>query len=294
MSESGPLINLGDISKPATVLIERISDAMGAVFQPYQIKRIAKAEAEAAKIRALARIKVSKIQRRALVRMIQEEGKKQENIEKIASLAIPDLRPDAKPENLQNDWLAHFFDKCRLVSDAEMQTLWGKLLAGETNQPGTFSRRTVELVSALDKGDAQLFTNLCRFAWHIRGVAPLVYDVEYELYNRERINFGSLTHLDDIGLITFDNLNSFAKKGFPKRAIVSYYDRPASIEFQGESNNDLNIGRVLLTKVGHELAPICGSTEAEGFYSYVFSEWRKHGYIVSESPPDKPGEGGVS
>jgi hypothetical protein len=41
------LINLSELSKPATVLIEKISDALGGVFKPFQIVRVAKAEAEA-------------------------------------------------------------------------------------------------------------------------------------------------------------------------------------------------------------------------------------------------------
>jgi hypothetical protein len=41
MSNGGSLINLGEISKPATVLIEKIADAIGGVFKPYQIRRVA-------------------------------------------------------------------------------------------------------------------------------------------------------------------------------------------------------------------------------------------------------------
>ena len=46
------VINLGELSKPATVLIEKIADAVGGIFKPYQIKRLAKAEAEAELIHA--------------------------------------------------------------------------------------------------------------------------------------------------------------------------------------------------------------------------------------------------
>jgi hypothetical protein len=46
MGEGSSLINLGDLSKPATVLIEKISDAVGALYKPRQIKRLAQAEAE--------------------------------------------------------------------------------------------------------------------------------------------------------------------------------------------------------------------------------------------------------
>jgi hypothetical protein len=45
-----PLAKLGDLTKPATVLIEKISDAVGGIFKPYQVVRLAKAEAEANRI----------------------------------------------------------------------------------------------------------------------------------------------------------------------------------------------------------------------------------------------------
>src|SRR5437667_5580904 len=108
MSDPTALISLGDLTKPATVLIEKIAEAVGGGFRPYQIKRVAKAEAEADKIRALAGVEISEIEQRALVRMIGEEGKKQKNIEDIAAEALPKLNETAKPEEIENDWLANF------------------------------------------------------------------------------------------------------------------------------------------------------------------------------------------
>jgi len=167
MAEGGGnnLINLGDLSKPATELINRVSDAVGGIAKPWQMKRVARAEVEAEKIRAEGSVEISEIERRGLERLVREEGQKQENIENITAKAIPNLGSEAKPENIEKDWLTHFFDRSRLVSDEEMQTLWANLLAGEANAPGQFSRRTVELVGTFDKKDAQLFTDLCKFVW---------------------------------------------------------------------------------------------------------------------------------
>ena len=52
------LINLGDISRPATTLIEKVSDAIGGYCKPYPIKRVAKAEAEADLIKAEGQIEI--------------------------------------------------------------------------------------------------------------------------------------------------------------------------------------------------------------------------------------------
>jgi hypothetical protein len=53
------LFNLGDLTKPATVLIEKISDAVGGIFKPHQIVRVAKDEAAADQIRAESQIQIS-------------------------------------------------------------------------------------------------------------------------------------------------------------------------------------------------------------------------------------------
>ncbi len=105
------LINMGDFSKPATVLIEKISDAVGGIFLPQQIERVAKAEAKAKKIFAISNIEITKLQNRALNRLLQEESDKQKNIEDITQKALPQLIQASNPKDIERDWLVNFFDK---------------------------------------------------------------------------------------------------------------------------------------------------------------------------------------
>jgi hypothetical protein len=139
-SDGSSLINLGDLSKPATVLIEKVCNAVGILYEPTRARRMARAEADSEQMRALARIELSQLEERALERLVHQEARKQENIESITEQAARALPPEAKPEQLDEDWIAHFFKQCDTVSDREMQGLWSKLLAGEAATPGTFSR----------------------------------------------------------------------------------------------------------------------------------------------------------
>ncbi|SRR5260370_28050179 len=163
---------LGELSKPATVLIEKVSDAIGGIARAWQIVRVARAEGVAKRIEAQAQIEVSELQQRAWRRFLLEEEHRQKNIENITRKALPDLSEESDPSKMDDDWIANFFDRCRLISDDEMQSLWSRVLAGEANVPGTYSKRTVNLLSTLDKKDAELFTRLCGFAWF---VGSLVY-----------------------------------------------------------------------------------------------------------------------
>ena len=279
MRNETSIINLGELSKPAEVLIEKISEAVGGVFKPYQIVRVAKAEAEAERIRAESQIQISDLHRRALHRFLEEEAKKQQNIEEITREALPQLNDKSQPEKIENDWIANFFDKCRLISDAEMQTLWSRVLAGEANTPGSYSKRTVNFLSSLDKTDAELFTQLCTFGWFFGNVVPLIYDLDHEIYKKHGITFTSLLHLEAIGLIRIENLTGYIRTHLPKIFTVFYYGKPVKLEFKNESNNEMETGKVILTQTAQQLAPICRSQPDPDFYEYTLTNWKAQGYI---------------
>ena len=172
-----------------TRLIEKVSSALGGVFEPWQIKRVAKAEAEASLIKVESEIEITDLHRRAMHRFVEEEANRQENMEEITEKSIPHLDEQSDPSNMEDDWVTNFFDKSRIVSDDEMQTIWANVLAGEANTPGSFSRRTVNLLADLDKRDAELFQTLCRFGWAVGSFTPLVFDSQADIYNDLGINF---------------------------------------------------------------------------------------------------------
>jgi Protein of unknown function (DUF2806) len=280
MAEGNSLINLGDLSKPATVLIEKVSNAVGLIYEPTHIKRKARAESEAEKIKAVAKIEITELERRALERFVHQESRKQENIESITAKAAEALPHDAKVENLDEDWVAHFFKQCDTVSDKEMQSLWSRLLSGEATNPGTFSKRTVDFISSIDKKDAALFTAFCQFVWDFDEPTPIVYDFGNEIYKKQGITFSSLMHLDSIGLISFESVG-YMNTGMDKSSQVSYYESAISIEFSNDENNQMAVGDVIFTNTGKELVAICGSAKNQEFYEYVIKTWFDKGLILS-------------
>lgn len=270
------LVDVTGLSKPADTLIKKVSGAVGGIFEPWQIKRVAKAEAEAKMIAAKADIEVTDLHRRATHRWFEEEARRQQNMEAITMKAASQLEPGADAANMEDDWITNFFDKSRIVSDEEMQTLWASVLAGEANQPGSFSKRTVNYLGDLDKRDAEAFVALCRFGWVIGEFTPLIFDVQKPIYKDHGINFVTLTHLESIGLAKFNNLAGFQRLGLPKTFTVAYGDSPLVLEFAKEQDNELEIGHVLLTQAGKELARVCTATKVPGFDAYVREQWKKY------------------
>lgn len=274
-----PLVSFGDLGKPIDTLIERSSDAVGGLFRPWQIRRVARAEADAKVIHAEGEIRVTELHRDAFLRFLEEEAVKQAIMENILRKAIPHVDSDgAKPEDVSKDWFANFFDKCRIVSDEDMQHLWARVLAGEANNPGSFSRRTVNLVADLEKRDAELFGNLCRFVWGQEG-HPLVFDAQHEVYNKQGIDFDAVSQLESLGLIHVNLLTSFIIEYHSKEVIVSYRGKPVTLTFPDGRENRLDVGKVMFTRSGQELARICEVEPVEGFFEYVYDRWANQSFV---------------
>jgi hypothetical protein len=257
--------------------INKISKALGAVYEPTRPNRI---EADAAaRIIAKADIELTDLQRRTVARWLHLEEHYQENLETIAAAAIPHLNVDSKPDKIDDDWLAHFFDHAKKVSDKDMQTLWAKLLAGQINAPGTFRKSVLQTVSFLEKEDANLFVKLCQFEFDIGGFTPVIFDVQGEIYNKHGITFDTISHLDDIGLITFNSIAAFSRIGMPEKFQIGYGSEKYSVVMP-EGVKDFEFGHVMLTTAGRQLAPLSNTPAIPEFPDYAIACWKARGITV--------------
>lgn len=281
------VINIGELSKPAAILIEKISNAVGGIFQPYQIRRVARAEADAAIIKAEAEIQMTELQRKAVFRFLEEEARKQQNIENITRRAIPCLEDSANPGAVEDDWISNFFDKCRIVSGEEMQELWSKILVSESNRPGSVARKTVNLLADIDKNDAEIFSLLCGYCWTIGERIPVVYDPDDDIYKSNGLSFSRLKHLESLGLIHFDSFSGFGRVNIPELYQVSYGQDQVTICNRNGVDYKLDIGKVIFTRAGHDIVKVCNAPIVPGFAGYVKEKWRKAGLLHEHHEADK-------
>jgi hypothetical protein len=295
------IVSAGIAGGVAAKLIDKIADATGVLYEPRKIKKLAKAEADAAIDRAKAEthltverakaaaigetIKIEnqienfELQRRASQRLLQEEVKKQENLEDIMEKTIPLLKEGSKPDEMNDDWLMNYVDKAKLVCDEEMKTLWAKILSGEANKTNSFSKRTVNALFSLDKWDAELFANLCSFIVKLTKVSqPLIFDFKNNIYNNAGIDFSSLSHLESIGLINFQTIGGVAQAFDLENDTefkILYFDEHFHIKFK-KGKNQIEAGHVLFTQIGQELSKLCESEKTNGFFEYIFEKFSEN------------------
>lgn len=199
----GPLINLEKLSEPLTKLVEVVSAGVGALYEPVGVVRRAKAEAKAAIIRAESAGQVASIEQRIAMRVQHREALRQENLEKVTTIAAGELPPEVSTEPVDLDWTTQFMDHAQDVNDAEMQVLWGRILAGEVANPGSYSKRTIGFLRTLDKWEAQAFTAFCSCALKDENGWRFIFHGEpyFDFLRSEFKERGMESHFVAIGLL---------------------------------------------------------------------------------------------
>ncbi len=75
--------------------------------------------------------------------------RKEINVAKAIAHATEELKNDTSSvseKNMDTDWLHRWRENAGTVSAEELQSLWGKILAGEVKAPGTYSLRVLDFV----------------------------------------------------------------------------------------------------------------------------------------------------
>jgi hypothetical protein len=98
----------------------------------------------------------------------EEEKRKLENRAAATKAALEDM--DANPTTvdasaeIDDDWLNLFVRLSEDKSSQELRQLFGRILSGEIHRPGSFSLRTMQLMSTISKQDAAALSTLLSYA----------------------------------------------------------------------------------------------------------------------------------
>lgn len=216
-------------------------------------------------------------EQRVLKRFISEESVKQSNIESIANITSKSLSATADMNSLSKDWLINYLDKAKLISEAEMQALWAKVLSSEAEAPGSFSKRTINALALMSSDDAESFELICRFKL-MGDDGPLLFISSHreEIYKNNGLNYGTLLHMASIGLVQFQPTTAFSI-AFDKYPVVLTYGKDSLKIFSNDNEARTSVGTVIFSEVGFDLASICNSEYVEGFVEHTVDVLKRKG-----------------
>lgn len=194
---------------------------------------------------------------RAGQREIADSIRQEKNLENVIDIAASEVQDaeEISDAPVDEDWIARLFSIVKDMNSEEMQQVWGKILAGEIKQPGSFSMRTLDTIRNLSKRDAEDFQKILPFVLS-RGQDSFVTSKQ-KVLDKFDINYSTIMRLSESGLLKPQSLVQYnfsisAAKG------GTVYSKNRMIYFCGKDENEteISIGVYELTKAACELMEI--------------------------------------
>lgn len=182
-------------------------------------------------------------------------------------------------KSIDDDWLYSWRDYAGRVSASELQDLWGRILAGEVKQPGTYSMRTLEFLKGLSKSEAELISKAAKFV-----IGGRIYRKKDELLNKDGVLFSHLLFLQDIGVLSgveAISLNTTYKSQAVDKFFLPLIASNKILLLEHEDRNKTIKAEVyLLTQVGIEVLKLASFQVDEGYLESVAKDYIRQGYTV--------------
>lgn len=207
-----------------------------------------------------------------------------QKLERVFSFAKDDLdSKNIQQERLKRpseDWCYLF---CNSIAESEvgMEQYWGRVLAGEMETQGSFSKKTMRVMSSLTKEDAVSFEKICGALWGIeRDLLVVTAGTEKMLGYSEAI-------IQETGLVDFSFMQSvqYFKDMYGNRtqpfgfAAIKFFNEIVWMQIPDDKSRPLRlpVGRAHLTRAGREIATLVKAHKNMDYYQLCLDYWKQSG-----------------
>lgn len=233
----------------------------------------------------IAREDIDEAEKMLFLSSYKQKVKEYKNCAKAVKIATELIEENARPKEVEEDWFAFYFDKVKLISNEEVLGMWGRILAGEVNQPGTFSRALIHTLSVMSNSQANAFCSIAKFCMYEYKngaiVHPLIFmSRDATAYENTYMNESKLLELQNLGLVQCDFKSEFV---FLRKKTLRYGNH--LIEVYGDPNNKdkIKAGNVRFTNDGLALFDIVSDAYKEyrhEILDFTITKFQKNNCIV--------------
>ena len=209
---------------------------------------------------------------RAEQRKIGESIREELNIEKVLEATVNNLKDTTtvSDDPVDDDWITRLFGIIKEISNEEMQQVWGKILAGEIQHPGSFSLRTLDTIRNLTTREASLFQKTLPYVMCL-GAGDAFITSTNDILNKYGITFDDILELDEAGLVKSTVHRTALKVSNNKPLCVSNKKYTMVLRNTNDEAEIVYFSRYQYTKAGYELYMLL-SVEANLEYDCMLAE----------------------
>lgn len=198
----------------------------------------------------------------AMCTRLVNEFSKSENLGASLSFSSACAGESVDVSSIDHSWFIRWADGASEQFDDEMRRIWGKVLDGELENPGSYSKRTLSILSDMSKDEAESFRKICSYT--IMDVKPFVVFLNDDGggANDRNIDYEEIVSLEALGLIDSSSLN-FVRFDPGESKDVMVGGRTMRITSGHTSQAQISFTPIM-TRYGKELSRLCSSELGTG------------------------------
>lgn len=124
-------------------------------------KQISKSEIELTRLMLECGYSLEEAQ--AHKRVVEREKLRMINYMSVVAFAAEQNINPQLINKIDLDWLNQHYERASMYSNTDLQRLWGRILAGETEQSGSYSKQVLSIVDLISPHEAEIFQKLLSF-----------------------------------------------------------------------------------------------------------------------------------
>lgn len=207
--------------------------------------------------------------------------RKEVNVAKAILEAEAELENDPSPppeQPINDDWLCRWRDYASEVSSEELQSMWGKVLAGETKAPGSFSLRTMDFLRNVSQREAQSIARLAPYT-----IRDVIYR-DQSFLDKAGISFDLLLYMQEMGILSGVEAIGLTKSmdsSYPDRylRVIGTKHKILILEHE-DSSKAASFPAFVVTSTGQQIFDLCNATINENYLRAFGSHFIKNGFTV--------------
>lgn len=186
--------------------------------------------------------------------------------------------PETKPST---EWLLRWKESAGHAIDEQAQDLWGRILAGEIEDPGKFSMRTMDFLRNLSKEEAELISTAARYMFQGRMFRPETWD----FHASKGLPFATLMELQDLGIISaVDSLGltvTYTSHDDSPLVQILPFNQHLLVATAMEPGRALTLAHLPFTKLGRCIASLSLHEDDLQYISLIRDEIATQGFKVT-------------
>ena len=194
-------------------------------------------------------------------------------------------------DKVNSTWQKHWTQGASRVGidDPDRRTWWARLLAGEIQQPETYSLRTLAVMDILSTKEAKLFARLCDYVWNPQIPVVILPSDKSALWKPD---FAEGTLLQSINLAMFNAVGGFnwgtidengRDKARSDSALMTFNNNSYLVGSKSKSLK-LRCGALHLTDIGQEMYRLISPNYPESYRDEIVEEWRQSYIVIPMGP----------